>query len=123
MRFAVSGYSDKACTRVNCAEFNLLFVKIYGIMKMHSDVDMTGCTTTWGCRVSTGEQVEELQVEVSVRTLVKQPTNNRCQTGIRLRSRCLITSDASSPRLFPVGSGRGVENAGCYDEDRLLIAI
>ena len=28
----------------------------------------------WGCRVSTGEQVEELQVEVSVCTLVKQPT-------------------------------------------------
>ena len=30
----------------------------------------------WGCRVSTGEQIEELQVEVSVRTLVKQPTKN-----------------------------------------------
>ena len=28
----------------------------------------------WGCRVSTGEQIVELQVEVSVRTLVKQPT-------------------------------------------------
>ncbi len=28
----------------------------------------------WGCRVSTGGQIEELQVEVSVRTLVKQPT-------------------------------------------------
>ena len=51
---------------------------------------------TWGCRVSTGEQVEELQAEVSVRALVKQPTNNKCQTGIQLRSRCLITSDASS---------------------------
>src|SRR6266446_6377784 len=79
---------------------------------------------TWGCRVSTGEQVEELQVEVSVRTLVKQPTNNRCQTtGIQLRSRCLITSDASSPRLFPVESGRGVENAGCYHEDSSLLVI
>jgi hypothetical protein len=28
----------------------------------------------WGCRVSTGEQIVELQAEVSVRTLVKQPT-------------------------------------------------
>ena len=52
---------------------------------------------TWGCRVSTGEQVEELQVEVSVRTLVKQPTNNRCQTGIQLRSRCLRNSKRRPP--------------------------
>jgi hypothetical protein len=28
----------------------------------------------WGCRVSTGGQIEELQAEVSVCTLVKQPT-------------------------------------------------
>ncbi len=28
----------------------------------------------WGCRVSTDAQVEELQAEVSVCTLVKQPT-------------------------------------------------
>ena len=28
----------------------------------------------WGCRVSTAEQIVELQAEVSVRTLVKQPT-------------------------------------------------
>ena len=82
-----------------------------------------GCAITWGCRVSTDEQVDELQVEVSVRVLVKQPTNNKCQTGIQLRSRCLITSDASSPRLFSVGSGPGVENTGCYGEYRLLTAI
>jgi hypothetical protein len=31
---------------------------------------------TRGCRVSTGEQIVELQAEVSVRTLVKQPTKN-----------------------------------------------
>jgi len=78
---------------------------------------------TWGCRVSTGEQVEELQAEVSVRALVKQPTNNKCQTGIQLRSRCLITSDASSSWLSPMGPGQGVEHIGCYDEDRLLLAI
>ena len=55
---------------------------------------------TWGCRVSTGEQVEELQVEVSVRTLVKQPTNNRCQTGIQLRSRCLRNSKRRPPNFL-----------------------
>lgn len=82
-----------------------------------------GRAATWGCRVSTDEQVDELQVEVSVCVLVKQPTNNKCQTGIQLRSRCLITSDASSPRLFSVGSGWGVENTGCYGEYRLLTAI
>ena len=86
-------------------------------------LDWMGCAITWGCRVSTDEQVDELQVEVSVSGLVKQPTNNKCQTGISIRFRCLITSDASSPRLFSVGSGWGVENTGCYGEDRLLIAI
>ena len=55
---------------------------------------------TWGCRVSTGEQVEELQVEVSVCTLVKQPTNNRCQTGIQLRSRCLRNSKRRPPNFL-----------------------
>src|SRR5579863_7159449 len=44
--------------------------------------------------------------------------NNRCQqTGTCLRSRCLISSKASSIRPCPVGPGMGVENAGCYDDD------
>jgi hypothetical protein len=57
-------------------------------------------TLTWGCRVSTDEQVEELQVEVSVRTLVKQPTNHRCQTGTQLRSRCLRNSKRRPPNFL-----------------------
>jgi len=32
-----------------------------------------GILFIWGCRVSTGGQIGELQAEVPVRTLVKQP--------------------------------------------------
>ena len=64
------------------------------------NIGLEALTITWGCRVSTGEQVEELQVEVSVRTLVKQPTNNRCQTGIQLRSRCLRNSKRRPPNFL-----------------------
>jgi hypothetical protein len=50
--------------------------------------------------------------------------NNSCQKSDSfLRSRCLITSDAASIRLFPVGPGMGVKHTGCYDDDRLLVVI
>jgi len=79
------------------------------------------CIFTRGCRVSTGKQVEELQAEVSVRTLVKQPTNNSCQTSNFLRSRCLIPSDASSAHPYPAGMETGAKHAGCDDDNRLLV--
>src|SRR6266849_6476127 len=64
------------------------------------NIGLEAHTIAWGWRVSTGEQVEELKGEVSVRTLVKQPTNNRCQTGIQLRSRCLRNSKRRPPNFL-----------------------
>jgi hypothetical protein len=42
-----------------------------GDRKSRSSIN--GTFFIWGCRVSTGGQIEELQAEVPVRTLVKQP--------------------------------------------------
>ncbi len=41
---------------------------VYGL------IDVLTYFLSWGCRVSTGDQIVELQAEVSVSTLVKQPT-------------------------------------------------
>src|SRR5437763_8293278 len=106
----------------------LLFVKLYAIIDSikrsseRSFIVLRGFIT-WGCRVSTGGQVEELQVEVSVRTLVKQPTNISCQKykgNTTTRPRCLKSSDATPPRFFLAGPGPGANNTRCSNADRLL---
>lgn len=53
----------------------LLFVKLYGILYLpvRKYASFSGIASIWGCRVSTDEQIEGLQAEVPVRTLVKQP--------------------------------------------------
>ncbi len=59
---------------------HLFYNKEYAIMKPQQ-ANLSSILGDWhmftrGCRVSTGEQIVELQAEVSVRTLVKQPTKN-----------------------------------------------
>lgn len=51
-----------------------LWYHVSVLMRAKPAVAQQMSLTTWGCRVSTDAQVEELQAEVSVCTLVKQPT-------------------------------------------------
>ena len=97
-----SGFSSRLSRDPNLTFFLAICQEIWyhDSALRRGNIGLEAHTIAWGCRVSTGEQVEELQVEVSVRTLVKQPTNNRCQTGIQLRSRCLRNSKRRPPNFL-----------------------